>query len=264
VKRGLLHRIARLARAGLTALAAITPIEAGAQGENGAVVVFAAASLKTALDDAAARWTAQTGAPVTTVYAGTASLARQIAQGAPADLFVSANIAWMDALQRDGLIDPASRRDLFRNRLALVAATGAATPTAVAPGLDLPAMLGGGRMAMAFVDAVPAGIYGKTALETLGLWDAVADRVAQTDSVRAALALVARGAAPLGVVYATDAAAEPRVTLVGLFPEVSHPPIVYPAAATPRAGAQARAMLEFLSGPQGRAVFAAHGFLTGP
>ena len=227
------------------------------------VVVFAAASLGGALDEIADAWEAETSRPVTLSYAGSSALARQIERGAPADLFVSANEAWMDALEARGLIRPGTRRDLLSNRLVLIAhgPDRPAVPAQIAPSLDLAGMLGEGRLAMALVDSVPAGIYGREALASLGLWDEVAPRVAQADNARAALALVALGEAPLGVVYATDARAEPRVSVVGAFPEASHAPIVYPAALT--AGSQhphARAFLDHLGSPEARAVFERHGF----
>ncbi|MCA0869951.1 molybdate ABC transporter substrate-binding protein [Seohaeicola saemankumensis] len=235
------------------------------------LTVFAAASLKTALDEVADRYSDRTGTRLRLSYAGSSALARQIQQGAPADLFFSANPGWMDVLEADGLLAPASRRDLLSNRLALIAGPGARTDLPrIAPGADLRGALGDGRLSMALVNAVPAGIYGKAALQSLGLWDQVADRLAQSDNVRAALRLVALGETPLGVVYATDAAAEPKVRVIGLFPPDSHPPIRYPVAII--AGAdrpQARDFLAFLSGPQAGALFAAHGFTltateTGP
>ena len=224
------------------------------------VVVFAAASLGGALDEVAAGWEAETGQPVTLSYAGTSALARQIEQGAPADLLVTANEAWMDALEAEGLIRGHTRRDLLANRLVLIA-HGDAGPVEVGPGLDLAGMLGDGRLAMALVDAVPAGLYGREALRSLGLWDAVAPRVAQADNARAALALVALGEAPLGVVYATDALAEPQVSVLGAFPEGSHAPIVYPMAVTAASShPRARALLDHLASPEARAVFERHGF----
>ena len=217
------------------------------------VTVFAAASTKTALDEIARAFT---GPPVTPVYAGTSALARQIQHGAPADIFLSANAAWMDALQNAGLIAAGTRRDLLSNRLALIA-HGRHPPQQVTAALDLPGLLGGGRLAMALVDAVPAGIYGKAALQRLGLWDRVADRVAQTDNVRAALALVQLGEAPLGVVYASDALAAEGVTTLGLFPEDSHPPILYPVAQL--AGRDhARPFLDAMQA--GTAIWQRHGF----
>lgn len=227
------------------------------------VLVFAAASLKTALDDVKAAFEAETGDEVSVAYAGSSALARQILAGAPSDIFISANIKWMDAVEEAGLLAEGSRRDLLGNRIVLVAPT-ADTP-AGAVDLDLSAeslteRLGDGRMAMALVDAVPAGIYGKAALETLGLWDALAPHVAEADNVRAALALVARGEAPLGIVYATDAAAEPRVTVLATFPEESHPPIIYPAARLAASGEAAAAFLDFLATPEARARFEREGF----
>jgi molybdate transport system substrate-binding protein len=253
----LLRRALALAAAALVAAAPAAPRAAAAE-----VVVFAAASLRTALDAAAAAWTAETGTAVSVSYAGTAALAKQIEQGAPADLFLSADVPWMDWLDGRGLIRPGTRRDLFGNRLALVAHDPAAPPVALARPLDLAVLLGAdGRLAIADVAAVPAGRYGRAALEALGAWDAVADRLAPAPNVRAALALVARGEAPYGVVYATDAAADPSVTVVGTFPADSHPPIVYPAALTAAGRSpDAAAFLDWLSGGAARPVFAAQGF----
>lgn len=227
------------------------------------VTVFAAASLKTALDRIAADWTAQTGTPVILSYGGTPALAKQIAEGAPADIFLSASTAWMDDLEVKALIQPATRRDLLGNRLILVA-HGDAAPVAIDASLDLPGLLDGGKLSMALVDAVPAGQYGKEALESLGLWPQVAPSVVQSENVRAALQLVALGEAPLGIVYASDALAEPRVTVIGTFPEESHKPIVYPAALTVTAGDEAAAFLDHLSGPSAMTVFRANGFLPLP
>ena len=219
------------------------------------VTVFAAASLKTALDDLAPAARIATGHDLRLVLAGSSVLARQIQQGAPAQIFVSANAAWMDVLQDDGLVASGTRRDLLTNTMVLVGTDPA--PLEIA---DLPARLGDGKLALALVDAVPAGIYAQSALVSLGLWDALSSRVAQADNVRAALALVAVGAAPYGVVYATDAAAEPRVTVLARFPATSHPPIRYPVAAIAPADAATRKVLDWLDSPQARQIFAAHGF----
>lgn len=227
------------------------------------VTVFAAASLKTALDRIAADWTAQTGTPVTLSYGGTPALAKQIAEGAPADMFLSASTAWMDDLEAKALIQSATRRDLLGNRLILVA-HGSATPVSIDASLDLPGLLDGGKLSMALVDAVPAGQYGKEALQSLGLWAQVEASVVQSENVRAALQLVALGEAPLGIAYASDAMAEPRVTVVGTFPAESHSPIVYPAALTVTAGGEAAAFLDHLAGPSAMAVFQANGFLPLP
>jgi molybdate transport system substrate-binding protein len=222
------------------------------------VTVFAAASLGSVLEEIAPGFEAETGHDLAISAAGSSALARQIALGAPADVVISASAEWMDWLEAEGHIAPESRIDLATNRLALVG-HGAAAPLALTPEA-LRAQLGEGHLAMALVEAVPAGIYGKAALQSLGLWEAVADRVAQADNVRAALALVAAGAAPLGIVYATDARAEPRVSLLALFPEDSHPPIRYPAARVVGAGAAAQAFLDHLRGEGAQAVLRAHGF----
>ncbi|WP_238363796.1 molybdate ABC transporter substrate-binding protein [Mesobacterium pallidum] len=225
------------------------------------VTVFAAASLANALDAVVDGFEAETGHAVTLSYAGSSALARQIGQGAPADVFLSANTAWMDWLEAEGLLVPGSRRDLLRNRLVLVGGDLAAPKVDIAPGLDLAGMLGSGRLAMALVDAVPAGIYGRQALGALGLWDSVAPQVAQADNVRAALALVAVGAAPLGIVYATDAVPESRVAVLGIFPETSHDAITYPAARLQgRDNAAADAFLAYLSTEAARAAFEGQGF----
>ncbi len=235
---------------------------AAATGARAAdLTVFAAASLKTALDEIAADWATETGGTLSIVLAGSSALARQIEQGAPADLFISASPEWMDELDTQGLLEPGSRRDLLGNTLVLVAHGPDAAPLDLVPGAPLAGRLGDGRLAMALVDAVPAGIYGKAALMNLGLWDSVSAKVAQTDNVRAALALVATGEAPLGIVYASDALAEPGVSVAGIFPADSHPPIVYPAAAIagPRA-TEALAFLDWLDGPAAQAAFLRQGF----
>ncbi|MGR3794034.1 molybdate ABC transporter substrate-binding protein [Vannielia sp. SX4] len=208
------------------------------------VTVFAAASLKGALDEVVAGWSGEARVS----YAGSSALARQIAAGAPADVFISANPEWVDWLEAEGVA--LERADLLSNALVLVAA-------ADDPRVGLEALEGGDRVAMALVEAVPAGIYGKAALESLALWEAVAPRVVQADNVRAALALVALGEAPLGIVYATDALAEPGVRVVAEFPAGSHPPITYPVAALSEAGAP---LLEFLQTPEAAEIFARHGF----
>lgn len=226
------------------------------------ILVFAAASLKTALDEVATAWANKSGARANIAFAGSARLARQIRQGAPADVFISANVAWMDTLQSDRLIEPATRRDLLRNRIVLIAHGRDVSPVTFTKSFDLTRLLNGGRLAMAMVDAVPAGIYGKAALTSLGIWKAVAPHVAQVDNVRFALALVARGEAPYGIVYATDAGASDNVTVVATFPQASHPPIVYPAAATTasRHKALARSFLDYLSTAKARALFEQQGF----
>jgi molybdate transport system substrate-binding protein len=247
----------RLALCFLAALSA-PPAEASE------ITVFAAASLKLALDEVAEDWGAATGNRVILAYGGSSGLARQIEEGAPADAFISASTQWMDWLDDAGLIRPESRRDLLGNRLILVSHA-ALPPVAIDAALDLPALLDGGKLSMALVDAVPAGQYGKEALETLGLWDAVKDSVAQSENVSIALKLVALGEAPLGIVYASDAVAETGVTVIGTFPEETHRPIVYPAAVTAASTLpEASDFLDHLGSAEAQAVFLAHGFKTLP
>jgi molybdate transport system substrate-binding protein len=225
------------------------------------VIVFAAASLTTALETIAAAWRSETGQTVILSYAGSSALARQIQQGAPADIFISASPDWMEVLADSGDLRAGTRRDILGNALVLVAHGRDSAPVVIDENLDLAAMLGGGRLSMALIEAVPAGIYGRMALEHLGLWDGVAPLVAQSDNVRAALAFVALGEAPLGIVYATDAVATDDVSVIGTFPAHSHPPITYPAAITAQsASTGAAAFLEYLSSDPARAIWAAHGF----
>lgn len=243
------------------AIAALTAVLLAAPAAADEVVVFAAASLKTTLDAVAADFRAATGHDVTVSYAGSNALAKQIIDGAPADIFISAAVNWMDAVEQAGLVVPGTRADLLGNRLVLIAHGRGAAPVPIAEGMDLAGMLGGGKLAMALVDAVPAGQYGKAALEALGLWAAVAPSVAQAENVRAALALVASGEAPYGIVYATDASAADNVTVVGTFPATAHPAIVYPAALlTGAADAADRAFFAALSSDAADATFAAQGF----
>ncbi len=242
---------------------ALAAFAAAGSAAAGVVTVFAAASLKTALDEVAAAFTRASGNRVRLVYGGSSALARQLQYGAPANLFLSANAAWMDAVEADGLVAEGTRSDLLTNRLVLIArADSGADEMALTVGLDLAGRLGdGGRLAVALIDAVPAGIYARAALQSLGAWEGVADRLAQAGSVTGALRLVVSGAAPLGIVYATDAAASPDVRVLGVFPEDSHPPIRYPVAVLADGdGAQARALIDFLKGPQAADIFRARGF----
>lgn len=243
-------------------LAALLLLASPAQAEE--VTVFAAASLKTALDEIATAWEGATGHEVTLSYAGTPQLAQQIEQGAPADLFISASTDWMDDLQAKDLIDPASRRDLLGNTLVLVA-HGDAPPIEIGPDLNLPALLADGRLAMAFIDSVPAGIYGREALTSLGLWDTVEPMVAQAENVRAALALVTSGEVPLGIVYGSDAIASQTagedLSVLGTFPSDSHSPITYPAALVAgRDNPAAAEFLDHLSSDEARTTWEAQGF----
>jgi molybdate transport system substrate-binding protein len=228
-----------------------------------AVLVFAAASMKGALDEVGAIVTQRTGVAMKVSYAATSTLAKQIEEGAPADIFVSADEQWMDYVAERQLIAPASRVNVVSNRLVLIAPKDRLPALAIAPGFGLAAALGpSGRLAVADPASVPAGRYGRAALTALGVWPSVASRLAPADNVRAALAFVARGEAPLGIVYQSDVIAEPGVAIVGTFPERTHPPIVYPAALTVRARPGAKAVLAVIASAEARAVFVKHGFVA--
>lgn len=245
---------------GLAGALAAFPLHQG-RAEPAPVMVLAAASLKNVLDEIATDWREQQGSTVTINAGAIGALARQVELGLPGDLFISADRDWMDYMAARKLIQPASRIDLLGNRIVLIAPTGSSLNVMIAPGFPLAKLLGNGRLAIANVDAVPAGKYGKAALEQLGVWNEVKDRLAQAENVRAALMLVARGESPLGIVYATDAAAESAVRVLDTFPDATHPPIVYPAAllaASPHP--QATAFLAYLRGPAAAAVFRRAGF----
>ncbi|EAQ04923.1 putative molybdate-binding periplasmic abc transporter protein [Pseudooceanicola batsensis HTCC2597] len=227
------------------------------------LLVFAAASLAGPLDEAARLWNAENATDVVISYAGSSALARQIEAGAPADVFLSANEGWMDDLAAKEFVDNDTRRVLWRNRLVLVSHA-AGPEMQLDPEMDLPGLLDGQRLAVALTDAVPAGVYAREALASFGAWDAVKDQLAEADNVRAALALVAVGAAPWGIVYATDAQAEPRVHLRGVFPDDAHMPVTYPAAAMSGSLAEAAAFLDHLSSGPVRALFRAAGFQVVP
>lgn len=249
----------RLARSIGAALLAAFLFAPTARAED--VVVFAAASLQNALDSVAAAWHEETGKTAAISYAASSALARQIDAGAPADVFFSADIAWMDYLEERDLIDLQSRASLLGNSIVLIAAAKDAPTVEIAPGFDLAGLLGDGRLAMADTEAVPAGRYGRASLETLGVWESVKDRTAEAENVRAALALVARGEAPYGIVYATDAHAEPGVKVVGTFPTDSHPPILYPAARVRASkNPDAADFVAYLASPEARPLFEAEGF----
>ena len=233
---------------------------ARAQDDAG-LTVFAAASLKEALDDAAAAYRKQTGVPVRVSYAASSALARQIEQGAPADVFFSADLEWMDYLQQRNRLDVATRRSLLGNRLVLIAPRASKAQVDLKRPATLLAALGDGRLAVGQTRTVPAGKYAKASLESLSLWNGVRPRLAESESVRAALMLVARGETPLGIVYASDAKAEPGVRVVATFPEDSHPPIVYPVAALRGArAAQAARFVQWLASPAADALFTKRGF----
>ena len=238
----------------------LAPTAARAQDDAG-LTVFAAASLKEALDEAAAAYRRQTGVPVRVSYAASSALARQIEQGAPADVFFSADLEWMDYLQKRNRLDVATRRSLLGNRLVLIAPRASKARVDLKRPATLLAALGDGRLAVGQTRTVPAGKYAKASLESLSLWNGVRPRLAESESVRAALMLVARGETPLGIVYASDAKAEPGVRVVATFPEDSHPPIVYPVAALRGArAAQATRFVQWLASPAADALFTKRGF----
>jgi molybdate transport system substrate-binding protein len=250
-------------RRALLAAAATATGPARAQGRP-PVTVFAAASLQDALRALGQEWAARGHPAPRFSFAASSALARQIEQGAPADLFLSADEPWMNYLQQRGLIVEATRVSPIGNALVLVAPAGAATaPVALARGTDLAALLGpGGRLATGDPAHVPVGRYAQAALEWMGQWQAIAPRLARADNVRAALLLVERGEAPLGIVYATDAAATTGVRIIGRFPPESHTPITYPFAVTRRAAdnAEARALHAFLTGPEALPAWQRFGF----
>lgn len=255
--------LAALTRRAFT-LAAVGVVSLGlsvgvATAQPAGPTVFAAASMKTALDEIDALWTAKSGKTVTVSYAASSALAKQIEQGAPADLFISADIPWMNYVAEKGLIRAETRVDLLGNALVLVAPV--ANPEKVAIDAALAAKVGDGKIATGDVASVPVGKYAKASLEKLGLWKDVEPKIAGAENVRAALGLVARGEAKYGIVYATDAKAEPKVVVVGTFPADSHPPIVYPVAVTKDAkSADVADYLAFLKGPEARKIFEGQGF----
>jgi molybdate transport system substrate-binding protein len=230
-----------------------------AQPKN--VVVFAAASLKNAMDEVSRAWERETGKTATIVYAASNLLAKQIEAGAPADIFVSADLDWMDYAASKKLIRSQGRVNLLGNTLVLIAPKNAPISIASTTSLNLSSALGQERLAMANVDAVPAGKYGRAALEKLGQWESVKSKIVQAESVRAALLLVSRGEAPLGIVYGSDAASDSNVKIVAVFPAESHPPILYPASLTADSRhADAAAYMGFLRSPQAKAMFEEQGF----
>lgn len=239
-------------------LAASSP-PAGA-AESGPVTVFAAASLTNALTSVGDAYKAQTGTEVAFSFAGSSVLAKQIDASGGADIFVSADTGWMDYLETRGRIEAASRENLLGNHLVLIAPKDQPVQVAIAPGFALLKALDGGRLAVADTDTVPAGRYAREALTALGVWDAISAHLASAENVRVALAYVARGEAPLGIVYRTDALIEPAVTIVGTFPDSSDAPIVYPAALIKGARPGAAKFLTFLRSDRARAVFEKAGF----
>jgi molybdate transport system substrate-binding protein len=249
---------------GVAALAAVAAVPWGAppppaQAQND-IVVFAAASLKDALDAINAEWQKETGKEATISYAASSALAKQIEQDAPAQIFISADLDWMDYVERKKLIKPESRVNLLGNRIVLIARKDNAKPVEIRQGFDLAKLIGGGYLALAHVDSVPAGKYAKAALENLNVWSSVADKIGQSADVRTALLRVSRGQAPVGIVYQSDAASDQNVTIIGTFPENTHPLIIYPVALTNKAGPDAATFLGYVTSTKARQLFEAQGF----
>jgi len=251
----------------LGAIAAAAPAEAAREGA--AITVFAAASLADAVDEVSRAFTADTGTagaglsahiPVRTSYAASSVLARQIEAGAPADVFISADVEWMVYLEKRRLLRPGTWHALLGNRLVLIAPAASNVRVTLAPHVDLMAALAGGRLATGDPDSVPAGRYAQAALTWLGVWEQIAPGLVRAENVRAALEYVARGEASLGIVYRTDALAEKRVRVVDTFPGDSHPPIVYPVALTAGAAPEAAAFEAFLESNAAREIFTRYGF----
>ncbi|OJF96541.1 molybdenum ABC transporter substrate-binding protein [Rhizobium sp. 58] len=239
---------------------AILPLASNAFAED-KITVFAAASLKNALDMVNAEWQKETGNEAIVSYAASSALAKQVEAGAPADVFISADQAWMDYLAESRRIRQDSRANLLGNQLVLVGASDNMAAVNIRQGFDLATLVGDGKLAMGAVDSVPAGKYGKAALEKLGAWSSVEAKIAGAENVRAALLLVSRGEAPYGIVYRTDAIADPGVRIVGTFPEDSHPAIVYPIAVTADSKSPAAAAyIAFIRSDAAAALFEAQGF----
>lgn len=236
-------------------------VHSAAQAEDKTIVVFAAASMKNALDDIDAAFTAKTGVKVSASYAASSTLAKQIEQGAPADVFVSADTDWMDYAINKKTINEATRVNLLGNSIVLIAPKDSKIDNVtIGPGFDLAKLAGDGKIATGDVKSVPVGKYAKAALEKLGAWQAAEPKFAMAESVRAALTLVARGEAGLGIVYATDAKVDPGVKIVGTFPADTHPPIIYPVAATVTAKPEANDYLAFLRSQAAKTVLEKYGF----
>lgn len=245
----------------LVATFLIVTLAVPAVAQNRDTMVFAAASLKDALDDANVQYQKETGKKAIISYAASSALAKQIESAAPADIFISADLDWMDYLAKKNLIKAETRKNLLGNKLVLVAPKDSNIKVKIEPNFQLAKLLAGGKLAMANVASVPAGKYGKASLEKLNVWASVQSGVAQADNVRAALALVARKEAPLGIVYQTDAVAEPGVKIVGIFPEDTHPPIIYPIAILANStNPDAVTFVKFLESPKGRPAFEKQGF----
>jgi molybdate transport system substrate-binding protein len=251
----------------LLPLVAIGGICASAGAENAkkpALLVFAAASLTDVLSEISPAFEQASGVPLKLSFAASAGLARQIESGAKADVFISADQEWMDYLQSRNLIDRTSRRNLVGNRLVLIAPADSKLELKIAPGFKLVEALGNGRLATGDPDTVPAGRYARSALTSLGVWDELADRLVRADNVRSAMLFVSRGEVPLGIVYASDAAVDPNVRVIDLFPTATHAPITYPAAAVRGARSEAAALIAYLAGVETRAAWQKFGFVELP
>jgi molybdate transport system substrate-binding protein len=233
---------------------------AAAEAEKAPITVFAAASLTNALQDLGDAFTKETSIPVRFSFAASSALARQIENGAPADVFFSADLEWMDYLQSRNLIQRDTRRDILGNRLVLISPADSRIKLRIEPHFALAAALGKGRLATGDPDSVPAGRYAREALTTLGVWNDVAERLVRADSVRSALAFVDRGEAPLGIVYETDALIDKQVRVVDVFPADSHLPIIYPIALTRAAKGDAARFVDYIRGPAGQLAFKSYGF----
>jgi molybdate transport system substrate-binding protein len=247
--------------AALAAAIAIVAVPHSAPAQDKTITVFAAASMKNALDDVDVAFTKKTGIKIVASYDASSALMKQIEGGAPADVFVSADLKWMDYGSQKKLIKDDTRINLLGNELVLIATKDSKIDhVTIAPGFDLAKLAGDGRIATGDVAAVPVGIYAKAALEKLGVWASVEPKMAMAANVRAALVLVARGEAPLGIVYSTDAKVEPGVKVVGVFPEDSHDPIIYPVAAITGAKSDATPYLAFLCSQAAKTIFESYGF----
>jgi molybdate transport system substrate-binding protein len=231
-----------------------------ADANQSSITVFAATSLTDVMQELGDGFTRQASIPVRLSFAASSVLARQIANGSPADVFFSADLEWMDYLEARHLIQSDTRRDVLGNQLVLIAPADSKIKLSIEPRFPLAAALGRGRLVTGDPDSVPVGRYAREALTALGVWNDVADRLVRADSARAALAFVDRGEMPLGIVYETDALMDDRVRVVGVFPPSSHLPIVYPIALTSGARADAARFIAYIRGPEGNAVFKAHGF----
>ena len=229
-------------------------------GDTKSVLVFGAASLTDVLDELGKAFTAKTQVPVKSSLAASSALAKQIEAGAPADVFFSADLEWMDYLDQRKLLRPGSRHDVVLNRLVLIAPVDSKVNLKIAPGFDLLKALGDGKLVTGDPDSVPVGKYAHAALEKLGVWDRVSGRLVRAENVRSALAFVARGEAQLGIVYQTDALAEKRVRIVDVFPEDSHPPVTYPIALTTRASPEAQRFEDFVVSDVAKLIFRKYGF----